>query len=174
MSFEISNIPAARLVPGLALAVSLAALGLAYGSQYWGGLAPCVLCLYQRAAYGAVIVCAAGALGCAFADKEKAARFLTGLCALGFLVGAGIAFFHVGVEQQWWTGTEACVGAATGSAKTIEDLRAQLLAAPIVRCDQVAWSLFGISMAGYNGVISLALAAATLMGMRRMREEEAS
>ena len=173
-SFNFGNIPAARLVPGLALAVSVAARAAAYGSQYWGGLAPCMLCLYQRAAYGAVIVCAAGALACAFAEREKAARVLTGLCALGFLVGAGIAFYHVGVEQQWWTGTEACVGAATGSADTIEELRAQLLAAPIVRCDEVAWSLLGISMAGYNAFLSLALAAATLIGLRLMREEEAS
>ncbi len=174
MSFAISKIPAARLVPGLALVVSLGALAAAYGSQYWGGLAPCVLCLYQRAAYGAVILLALAALGCAWGDREKAARFFTGLCALGFLTGAGIAFYHVGVEQHWWTGSEACVGAAAGSARTIEELRAQLMAAPIVRCDQVAWSLFGISMAGYNGVISLALAAATLMGVRFMREEEAS
>ncbi|MBL6935775.1 MAG: disulfide bond formation protein B [Alphaproteobacteria bacterium] len=172
MSFRIEEIPAARLVPGLALGVSVAALAAAYGSQYWGGLAPCVLCLYQRAAYGAVIVCAVGALACAFADKGKAARVLTGLCALGFLTGAGIAFYHVGVEQQWWTGTEACVGAATGSAQTIEELRAQLMTAPVVRCDQVAWSLFGISMAGYNVIVSLALAAATFIGMRLMREEE--
>ena len=66
MSFDLKNIPAVRLVPGLVLAVSLGALALAYGSQYWGGLAPCVLCLYQRAAYGAVILFATAALACAF------------------------------------------------------------------------------------------------------------
>ena len=68
MSFEFGpfysgKIPAAHLVPALALGMSLTALAAAYGSQYWGGLTPCVLCLYQRAAYGAVTLFAAGALG---------------------------------------------------------------------------------------------------------------
>ena len=170
-SFYSGKIPAAWLVPGLALGMSLGALAVAYGSQYWGGLAPCVLCLYQRAAYGAVIFFAAAALVLVLGGKQRAAQRLTGLCALGFLIGAGIAFYHVGVEQQWWPGTEACVGTAAGSAQTIEELRTQLLTAPVVRCDDVGWSLFGISMAGYNGIFSLALAAATLSGLRRMREE---
>jgi len=172
MSFEFGpfysgKIPAAHLVPALALGASLTALAAAYGSQYWGGLTPCVLCLYQRAAYGAVTLFAAGALGFALKDREKSARFLTGLCALGFLTGAGIAFYHVGVEQHWWTGSEACVGAAARSAQTIEELRAQLMAAPLTRCDDVAWSLFGISMAGYNVFVSLVLAATTVVGLRR-------
>ena len=117
---------------------------------------------------------AAAALILVLGGKQKAAQRLTGLCALGFLVGAGIAFYHVGVEQQWWPGTGACVGTAADSAQTIEELRAQLLTAPVVRCDDVGWSLFGISMAGYNGIFSLALAVATLSGLRRMREEEPS
>lgn len=174
MSFDLKNIPAVRLVPGLVLAVSLGALALAYGSQYWGGLAPCVLCFYQRAAYGAVILFATAALACALKDKEKATRMLTGFCALGFLAGAGIAFYHLGVEQHWWMGTEGCVDAAAVSAQTVEELRAQLLAAPVVPCDEVAWSLFGVSMAGYNAVVSLALAAVTTAGLRLMREEETS
>ena len=164
-SFYSGKIPAASLA-ALALGASLAALAAAYGSQYWGGLTPCVLCLYQRAAYGAVALFAAGALGFALKDREKSARFLTGLCALGFLIGAGIAFYHVGVEQHWWMGSEACVGVAVRSAQTIEELRAQLMAAPLTRCDDVAWSLFGISMAGYNVFVSLVLAAATVVGLR--------
>ena len=71
-------------------------------------------------------------------------------------------------------GTEGCVDAAAVSAQTVEELRAQLLAAPVVPCDEVAWSLFGVSMAGYNAVVSLALAAATTAGLRLMREEETS
>jgi disulfide bond formation protein DsbB len=171
MSFEFGpfyfgKISAACLAPALALGVSLTALAAAYGSQYWGGLTPCVLCLYQRAAYGAVTLFAASALGFALKNREKSARFLTRLCALGFLTGAGIAFYHVGVEQHWWTGSEACVGAAARNAQTIEELRAQLMAAPLTRCDDVAWSLFGISMAGYNVFVSLVLAAAMVVGLR--------
>ena len=164
--FYSGKIPAACLVPAPVLGVSLAALATAYGSQYWGGLMPCMLCLYQRAAYGAVTLFAGGALVFALKNREKSARFLIGLCALGFLIGAGTAFYHVGVEQHWWTGSEACVGVAARSAQTIEELRAQLMAAPLTHCDDVAWSLFGISMAGYNVFVSLVLAAATVVGLR--------
>jgi disulfide bond formation protein DsbB len=71
------------------------------------------------------------------------------------LIGAGIAGFHVGVEQQWWAGTAEC-GGLTGQAKTVEELKAQLFATPVTRCDAVAWSLFGISMAGWNLIVSAA------------------
>jgi disulfide bond formation protein DsbB len=81
------------------------------------------------------------------------------------MVGAGIAVFHVGVEQHWWAGTAAC--GSTLSATSVEALRAQILAAPVVRCDQPAWSLLGISMAGYNALISAALAVVALIGARR-------
>ena len=174
MSFNLGGIPASRLAPALALTLSLGALAVAYGSQYWGGLAPCVLCLYQRAAYGAVILLASTALVLAMGGKEQAAQRLTGLCALGFLAGAGVACYHLGVEQHWWPGAESCVGAAVGGARTVEELRRQLMAAPVVRCDDVAWSLFGVSMAGYNAAVSLALAAATVVGLGYMRKEEPS
>ncbi len=92
---------------------------------------------------------------------------LGGLCAVAFVINAGVATFHVGVEQQWWQGTEAC-GAAGTTARTIEELRAQIFAAPIVRCDVVPWSLFGISMAGYNVLASLGLAVASAIAARGM------
>jgi disulfide bond formation protein DsbB len=80
------------------------------------------------------------------------------LSALAFLVGTGIGVFHVGVEQHWWEGTAACTGSvATGGAKTVEALRQQILSSDVVRCDRVPWSLFGVSLAGYNVLISLAL-----------------
>jgi disulfide bond formation protein DsbB len=96
-------------------------------------------------------------------------RGLVGLCGLLFLIGAGIAAFHVGVEQHWWAGTAECGGQASG-ARTVEQLQAMIEAAPVVRCDVVAWSLFGISMAGYNVMLSLALAAfAFVSAFRRAR-----
>ena len=87
------------------------------------------------------------------------------------MIGAGIAVFHVGVEQQWWPGTAEC-GGIDGANLSLEQLKAQILAAPVVRCDEVAWSLFGISMAGYNILLSLGLAlvafaAACGVGRRR-------
>jgi len=154
-----------RLATLLTALLSAAILGAALLSQFVGGLQPCVLCLYQRWPYVATI--ALGLAGFALARRHPgAARAALGLAGLVFLVGAGIAGFHVGVEQGWWQGTAEC-GAPAGGAMTLEALRAQVLAAPVVRCDEVPWSLFGISMAGYNLLISLAMAAAALLGASR-------
>lgn len=148
---------------------SVAVLGTALASQYIGGLRPCELCYWQRYPYWATI--ALGVAGVALARMN--ARLAAGLAALAglvFLAGAGIAFFHVGVEQHWWAGTSAC-GATGGPITSLEDLRRQLEAAPIVRCDEPAWTMLGISMAGYNMLGSLALAAIALTGARRVLAE---
>lgn len=142
------------------LVASLAILGTALASQYWGGLAPCELCLWQRWAYVATIVLGLAAL---LAGGRLRAG-LTGLAALAFLAGAGVAAFHVGVEQHWWAGLPGC-SAGTG-AQTVEQLKAQILAAPVVRCDEAAWSLFGVSMAGWNVLVSLALAGFSTIAAR--------
>jgi disulfide bond formation protein DsbB len=111
------------------------------------------LCHWQRYAHAAAIVGAAGALA-----LPRSASWLVAVSGLALLAGAGVAVFHVGVEQHWWQGTAAC-GSNLGAASSIEELRARLLAQPIVRCDEVAWSLFGVSMAGYNFLASLVLGA---------------
>lgn len=153
----------ARLTPALILAASVATLGGAFLFQYVGGLAPCVLCIYQRYPYGVTIALSAAAL---FLADGRARSIALLLCGVAFLAGAGIGVFHVGVEQHWWEGTAACTG-GSGAAGSLEALRAQIMAAPVVRCDQVAWSLFGISMAGYNVLISSALALFSLWAARR-------
>jgi len=148
---------------------SIAVLGTALASQYIGGLRPCELCYWQRYPYWATI--ALGVAGVALARRSaRLAAALAALAGLVFLAGAGIAFFHVGVEHHWWAGTSAC-GASGGPITSLEDLRRQLEAAPIVRCDEPAWTMLGISMAGYNRLVSLALAAATLAGARRVLGE---
>jgi disulfide bond formation protein DsbB len=137
------------------LAASLLVLGAALLSQYWGGLIPCELCLAQRWPWRVAIV--AAALMWLAGDKiplTAAALIL----ALVFFVSAGLGFYHVGVEQHWFAGPTACTATAGSTATTIEELRQQLLAAPVVMCDQVQWSLFGVSMAGWNVVASLVLA----------------
>lgn len=153
----------ARLAPALILAASAATLTGAFLFQYVGGLAPCVLCIYQRYPYGVTIALAAAAL---FLADGRARGALLLLCGVAFLAGAGIGVFHVGVEQHWWEGTAACTG-ESGPAGSLEALKAQILATPVVRCDQIAWSLFGISMAGYNVLISLALALVSVWAARR-------
>ena len=146
------------------LFISIAILGGGYAFQYLGGLQPCTLCLYQRWPWWVAGVLALLALF-VVADR-RLSRALVALCALSVLIGAGIAFYHVGVEQQWWAGPTACSGGG-GTPQTLEKLRAQVLGAPVVRCDEVAWSLFGISMAGYNGLISLATGLAAMAQLRR-------
>lgn len=136
----------------VALLASLVALGTAFTSQYIFDLWPCVLCLYQRWPYAGVIVISL--LGMVMRHQIDSRVFLV-LCALGFAATAAIGAFHVGVEQGWWQGTAECVG-DTSKALSVQDLKAQIMSAPIVRCDDIAWSLFGISMAGYN-VIAAAI-----------------
>ncbi len=150
----------------IALASALV-LGTALASQYLGGLRPCELCYWQRYPYWATI--ALGTIGVLVARRSaRLAAALAALAGLVFLIGAGIAFFHVGVEQHWWAGTSSC-GASGGTITSLEELRRQLEGAPIVRCDEPAWTLVGISMAGFNLLASLALAAIALTGARRMR-----
>ncbi len=148
-----------RLVPALIVAVSLGALGAALASQYWGGLQPCVLCYYQRYAYLGAI--AFGLLGLIAGPRVSARRAAVVLAGLAFLTGAAIAAFHVGVEQQWWRGTTECHTPAFDLNASIADLRRQLLETTFVPCDVVQWSLFGISMPGYNVLASLGLALAS-------------
>ena len=96
-----------------------------------------------------------------------ARRALVALCGAAFLGGAVIALYHVGVEQHWIAGPAACTGSpALDAAKTPEELARLLMATPPVRCDEIAWSLFGISMAGYNAIASMALAAFAFIAAR--------
>ena len=146
-----------RTLPALLVLACLGALGTALASQYWGGLYPCVLCIYQRYAYGA----AAGFAALAFVTAASTAsrRIFLCLTGLAFIAGAAIAVFHVGVEQKWWQGTAACHAPQLPANATPAQLRDILLNQPFAPCDVVPWSLFGISMAGFN-VLAYALLAA--------------
>ena len=137
------------------LAASIAVLGTALLSQYWGGLAPCELCLLQRWPWRVAIVLAVAA----WLVGDRVSLSLVALVfALVFFISAGLGFYHLGVEQHWFAGPTACT--ATGpTATTVDELRRQLLAAPLVLCDQVQWALFGVSLAGWNLIASLMLAA---------------
>lgn len=154
------------------LVASVVVLGSALLSQYVGGLKPCVLCIYQRIPYVATIGLAALALAASSFLGDRSQGVLTrGIllgCALAFVAGAGIAAYHVGVEQTWWLGTEACTASSGLKAMTVDELRKELLSTPITRCDEVAWSMFGISMAGYNVLVSLVLGSVSLWMARAL------
>jgi disulfide bond formation protein DsbB len=155
--------------PLLLMLASAALLGGAFAFQYLGGLFPCELCVWQRYPHGAVIVLAFIAVLLARGSMAGAVPWLVTLIGLVLLAEAGIAGFHVGVEQGWWHGTEACAGPGVGGslAETLKGASS----GPSARCDEVAWSLFGISMAGYNFGISALLAFFAFVSAERMRQD---
>ena len=135
------------LTNALLLVVPAAMLGGALAFQYIGGLQPCEMCEWQRWALVATL-----ALGLA-AWALRSARWAIALAALALLADGAIGAFHAGVEQHWWEGITRCTAPiATGSSS---DMLSQILAQPLVRCDAIPWSLFGISMAGWNAIIAI-------------------
>ena len=153
-----------KYLPHLILAVSAGALGTAYVAQYAFGLEPCTLCLYQRVPYW---VTAALGLGAMMTPVGGLRRTMAAAAGIVFLVGAGIAFYHVGVEQHWWL--SAVCESSIESGLSVEQLAERLMKTPPHPCDQINWSLFGISMATYNSAVSLILGAATLAGAYLLR-----
>lgn len=156
------------LLPGAAFLASGALIGGAWAFQLWGGLAPCELCLWQRWPHYAVMIVALNALLFVGGATGRRLGLIALLFALGWLASAGIAGFHVGVELKWWKGLEACGGGAIDAGLSLDDLKAQILAAPMIRCDEVPWSLFGISLAGYNFIASAGLAVIALLTGARL------
>lgn len=152
-------IGASLLAGGVSAALLLGALAF----QHWGGMQPCVLCLWQR--WPHVVAIAAGFVGMFLIrqGRRAPAGWATLAAALALAVTAGIGAYHAGVELHWWEGTAAC-GATGPTGTTAAALRDRLLAAPVVRCDEIAWSLFGISMAGWNFLVSGALALIGVKG----------
>ena len=157
--FELFSKQQILFLCGLASAALLTA---AFGFEYLGGLAPCKLCLWQRWPHAGVIVfCLMGTTG---ALRSGSAFLMIALCAA---VTAIIASYHVGVEQQLWQGPTSCSGAL--NSMSASDLLDSLLATPVVRCDEIAWSFANISMAGWNMLFSSGLACFALLAYRKTK-----
>ncbi|MFQ5566470.1 MAG: disulfide bond formation protein B [Paracoccaceae bacterium] len=145
---------------------SAAILAGALGFQFIGGLAPCPLCIWQRWPHVAAVVIAVAAVTVLW-------RFYRPLAALGvlaMLISAGLGLYHTGIERGWWEGPDTCTSSDITGLST-EDLMAQIMSAPLVRCDEIVWDLLGLTMASWNALISLGLAAlwlaAAVRGTRR-------
>lgn len=136
-------------------------LGTAYGFQF-AGYPPCELCWWQRYPYMAIIPLAL--IGHFVSPLPR--KYVLLLLACLFLGAAGIALFHVGVEQRWWEGLATCSGYVNITDSLDAALEA-LMNTPIIRCDDIAWSLFGISMAGYNALAALVMAVFCLKKMKK-------
>ncbi len=147
----------------LALLIPLGAILGAYGSQYLGGLYPCEMCWWQRYPHFAALALAT----LSFLVRDGYMRMtLIALAAFAILTSGLIGGFHAGVEYKWWEGLTRC--AAPISPNTADFTKA-ILEAPLIRCDVAPWSLFGISIAGYNFLLSSAGAIAILGGLWKNR-----
>lgn len=132
----------------LAAAGSVAMMIGALMFQYIGGMAPCQMCIWQRWPHVIAIV-----IGILIWFVPN--RILAALGGITVLIGAGIGFFHAGVEQKWWEGPTSCTGDGLSLTDNLLDLTAPV---HVVMCDVIPWAMFGISMAGWNGIISVGLA----------------
>ena len=124
----------------------------------------------MRSAKGLRANAGARAAALTVATGDSVRTWIVGLCAAVFLAGAALAFYHVGVQQHWWGSFAAC-GAQLATNLTLEDLKAEPSGgAPAVKpCDRVDWTLFGLSLAGYNAIFSLVLGVACVAGVRLLR-----
>ncbi|KAF0113157.1 MAG: dsbB [Rhodospirillaceae bacterium] len=149
-------VPPHRTIPAAILGISVTALGGSLVMQFGLDLEPCILCLYQRLPYGAAAVLAVVAL---FLPAPWR-RAVVAVCGAAFGMNSALAFYHVGVEGYWWEAA-TCLSDA-GTALSLADMHAALEHPVAVPCDVVQWALFGLSLSGYNGVLSLGLAALCL------------
>jgi disulfide bond formation protein DsbB len=155
-----------RLAVGLGL-VALALILGALGFEYLGGYPPCEICMWQRWPHYAAIVVGLGGGIVAWRGTNAQAGRAAAAIAMALIAGSGaIAVYHAGVEWHVWAGPAACTGPAFKFQGALD------LNAPVAACDRAAWRLFGLSLAGYNAIISLGtagLAAVLLMQTRKVR-----
>lgn len=152
----------ANTIPGLILLVTVAVLSSAYSAQYIGGLRPCILCLYERIPWfitGALMLVI---VLMQFSGPMR--RMLMLIAGLVLLAGAGLSGYHVGVEQGYFQPPTTC--SATTTPANLKELKALLETTLPPRCDEIPWSMFGISLAGYNAIASLAMAIAAIFGRK--------
>lgn len=148
-----------RLV-AVAAAGSALLLAGAFAFEHIGGMAPCQLCIYQRWPHGVAVLI--GALALAFGG-----RLLPVLGALAALATAAVGVFHVGVEQKWWEGLASCTASSLDGVSMSDLLNPDVTVGAVIRCDAIAWQMLGISMAGWNAILSVGLALVWLRAARR-------
>ncbi|MBT3916466.1 MAG: disulfide bond formation protein B [Rhodospirillaceae bacterium] len=154
-----------KIVLGVLLLASIGALATAFTAQYVFGLEPCILCKYQRVPYFAVILFAGIGMHIEMADHAGTLKVV----GVIFLLGAALAFYHNGVEQHWWEAATSCGSGGGDTLTTFKNFANQLMTKMPKRCDQIDWTLFGLSMTVYNTVTSIGLAAVSFFGAAVLR-----
>lgn len=153
-----------RTATWLAFLLPGALLGGALISQYGFGLYPCEMCMWQRWPHAVALILAAAAL--TFRRKSSSIPLVVG-AALAILVSGLIGGFHAGVEYDWWEGLTSC----STNLPAGGDLLDSIMNAPLVRCDVAPWTLFGISLAGFNFLLSVGGAILILMMIATGRKD---
>jgi disulfide bond formation protein DsbB len=146
-------VPPLALAKALAVLVPAALLAGAFTFEYWGGLWPCEMCWWQRYAHMAALALAVAAL-------FVRGRAPLWLAALAIAASGAIGFYHAGVELDYFEGFTRCTSTSAGGS--VDDIINTIMAAPMVRCDEIQWSWLGISMAGWNAILSLGSALVIL------------
>lgn len=163
LSERISGPAVSRLILLIGL-VSAALIAGAWWSQLVWGLVPCKLCLEQRLPHYIAI---AFALLAALVARSRGA-LIAAFIGLAILMAwsTGLGFYHAGVEWGWFLGPNDCGGGLPPAAGGVQDLMKQLQTTRIVSCTEAAWRLLGISLAGWNCLISFAMLLIALFGLR--------
>jgi len=149
--------PLNRLIPAFIFLVAVGALAMTMTAQFVFHKEPCILCLYQRVPY--VLTGLLAVIALRLRASSPLIPLIIILCGLIYLSGAGIAFYNVGVEQHWWV--SGCTGSLSETV-TLDQLRASLMHKAAKSCDDIDWTLYGVSMATYNVVFSGMLGLASI------------
>jgi disulfide bond formation protein DsbB len=157
-----------RLALFAIVAFGAGALSVAWIGEHAFGIAPCILCLYQRVPYGVVAVVAAAAALLPLSAKHR--RGALALCSAVFLAGSLLAFYSVGVEEHWWAGVPGCRVPSVPETVSAEELLASLSQRGGLRaCDEGVWRLLGVSLAGYNVVVQGLAALAGVLALKWLK-----
>lgn len=155
--------PPRNALIALATFGSFLALASAYAFQFIGGLAPCHLCWLQRYPHFAAVGLGVIAL---MLPAPMLGRLVALTAGAAALTTATLGAYHTGVERHWWPGPTTCTSGSIANISA-KDLLAQIQAAPVIKCDEVAWQMLGLSMASWNTLYSLALVALWLMAFKK-------
>ncbi len=146
------------LVSAIVFSIALVTILTAHAFEQFGGYPACPLCLQERYAYYFAVPATLVAFFAARGNALGFARIVFALIAVGFLINAGVGVYHAGIEWKWWEGPATCAG-GTEITWGADGLSEQLENAQVIRCDEAPWHLLGLSFAGWNAVVSAALAA---------------
>jgi disulfide bond formation protein DsbB len=147
------------LAASIVLVAGVAILAGAWGLQTFADVVPCPLCLQQRQIhYVGLPLTAVALIWLLTAGSAGVARILLALAALLFLGGAALAAYHAGVEWHWWAGPSSCITGA-GAPQSAAGLLEQMQRTRVVPCDVASWRFLGLSLAGYNALISMGMVA---------------